>query len=107
MTEIISTPFIFIKNMFVSFVTAVSLPFKLVIMIAYYLYKFVFAIQFFMSDTCQSLFGSSFGCDIINPNYVFTKEIFIDICLEKFVQSKCWNFWIPNQNGRMPMSGCE
>ena len=51
-----------------------------------------------MSNTCISLFGEGFGCDIINPNYVFTTLIF---AIFKFVVIsnvgkaifKTWKSW--------------
>ena len=82
MSEIISAPFAFVKTILTTFLTTVTLPFKFILLLFYYIYKIVFSLQFFMAGACTTMFGDGFGCDIINPNYVFTTMI---IALLKFI----------------------
>jgi hypothetical protein len=82
MSEVLLAPLVFVKNVTVAIGSTILLPLKLLIQLLYLIYKLVFSLQFFMSGTCISLFGEGFGCDIINPNYVFTTLI---LAIVKFV----------------------
>ena len=82
MSEVLLAPFVFVKNIIIAIGTTLLLPVNLLAKLLYLIYKVVFSLQFFMSNTCISLFGEGFGCDIINPNYVFTTLI---LAVLKFV----------------------
>lgn len=41
-----------------------------------YIYRIVFCIQIYMCSVCRSTFGNGYGCDILDPSYVFTTILF-------------------------------
>jgi len=79
MSGILSAPLNSIKNILVSFFTVITFPIQIVFVLLMYIYKIIFSLQFFMANTCISLFGEGYGCDILNPNYVFSTVIFSTI----------------------------
>lgn len=54
----------------------ILLPVYIVYYLLWYIYRTIFFIQFSMSYTCESFFGNGYGCDILNPDYVFTTMIY-------------------------------
>lgn len=73
--DLINSIISYIYNMLYGIFYTIFLPFNIVFGILYQLYRTVFIFQIFMSNTCQGLFGKGFGCDIINPNYVFVNVL--------------------------------
>ena len=81
---------------FVGILKVFYLPFHLIINLLNFFYKSVFFFQFFMSDTCYGIFGNSLGCNLLNPNYVFTLMIknLLFISLTVFMLLKGYEAWI-------------
>ncbi len=61
-----------VANLVISTVKTVFLPVTICISIMGYIYNLIFIIPFLLSDTCVSIFGDTYGCMIIRPDYVFT-----------------------------------
>jgi len=75
--------------------SVITLPLKWILGALYYIYSFIFLPQFYMHGMCVTLFGSGYGCDILNPDYVFTTILFNTIRLVAIVTVllKIWNLW--------------
>ena len=59
----------------------VFLPFYLIYYILWYMYRSLFIIQFSMNFTCESFFGEGYGCNVLNPTYIFTTVIYNTLVL--------------------------
>lgn len=60
----------------ISFITkTLLLPVYVIYCILWYIYRTIFIVQFSMNYTCKSFFGNGYGCNILDPNYVFTTVI--------------------------------
>jgi hypothetical protein len=58
-----------------NFLYLLLLPINLIFQLLYFLFRVIFSFQFILSDSCNHLFGSGFGCDILNPIYIFTNAV--------------------------------
>ncbi len=72
------------------------LPITITYSIISVIYYLVFFIQIHMSSTCRGVFGDGFGCDILDPYYVFTSVLFNTIklvCITYFfiLLLRLWN----------------
>lgn len=74
----------------------IMVPFLIAYNLLWYIYKIIFFIQIYMCSSCRSIFGDGFGCDILDPNYVFTTVVLNTIQLIIIVRIgiKLWSAWI-------------
>jgi|APSaa5957512493_1039668.scaffolds.fasta_scaffold317297_2 hypothetical protein len=72
-----------------------SLPFRLVYKLLYIIYNMIFLIQIYLFSSCQGIFGTGSGCDIINPSYVFTTVIWVVVkySIIIYVCIKLYDLW--------------
>ena len=70
-----------ISNMFNFMSKTIFLPLYIIYYALWSLYKLLFIIQFSMNYTCESFFGRGYGCDVLNPTYVFTTVVFKTIII--------------------------
>lgn len=60
------------------------------------MYNVVFFFQIQLSNSCLTLFGNTFGCNILNPDYIFTNVIINTIYWSIFLYFilKTYEAWI-------------
>lgn len=62
-------------------IETVTLPFRILMYFLGFIYKIIFCVQIYMASVCRGAFGDGYGCDILDPSYVFTTILFSTIKL--------------------------
>lgn len=84
-----------LQKTFFAIYSVITLPFRWVFGIVYFIYSLFFLPQFYMHGMCETLFGSGYGCDILNPDYVFTTILFnsIKLIVVATIILRLWTLW--------------